>query len=67
VVGKERERLGPIALAHPGLVAELDGQAIVRQALTGMEDLVLVLVRDHEPVGILQQDGAELPRLAQRV
>ena len=67
VVAQEGERLVAVALLHPEAIAELDGEPVVRQQLTRAKDLALVLARDREPVRVLQQDRAELPRFAQRL
>src|SRR6266581_8567267 len=67
VVLEEGERLGPIALAHPRRVAELHRQAVVGQELARVKYFVLVRSRDGEPFRVLEQDRAELPRLAERL
>src|SRR2546428_10367768 len=67
ILPQELERLLAVALAHPRRVPELDGEAVVGQEVPRACDLCLVLARDREPVGGLEEDRAQLARLAERL
>src|SRR5438445_467189 len=67
ILPQELERLLAVALAHPRRVPELDGEAVVGQEVPRACDLRLVLARDREPVGVLEEDRAELAGLAERL
>jgi hypothetical protein len=67
VRGQEPERLLLVVVGHPGVVAELDADPPRRGPLGAGEDVVLVRARDREPGRELEQDRAELARLAQRL
>jgi hypothetical protein len=67
VRGQEPQRLLLVFLGHPGVVAELHADPPRRGPLRAGEDVVLVRARDREPGRELEQDRAELARLAQRL
>ena len=64
---EERQRLARIALAHPGVIAELDREPVVGEQLACPRDQGLVLAGDDEPVRVLEQDRAELPSGPERL
>src|SRR6266498_6036326 len=55
---QEPDRLLPVALLEPALVAELHGDAEVLQPVTALQEVLLVLPGDHEPLGELEQHPA---------
>ena len=57
---EERQRLVPVPFLHPELLPELHGDQIVWKALLALEDVVLGLASDHEPLRELEQDGPQL-------
>ncbi len=57
---EELECLLTVAIVEPRRVAELDGQAEVLESFGGLDDVLLVLAPDHEPLGELEQDGPQL-------
>ena len=66
VLFQERQGLLLVRPRHPRLVAELDGDSVVGEALLALQDVVLRLPADHEPLGELEKDRAELARGVQR-
>ena len=63
---QEAQGLLDVVLTHPRCVAELDGDAEVAQPFGASLDVRLVLAADREPLGELEEHGAELPRGVQR-
>ena len=58
---EELERLVPVLVAQPRLVAELDTDAVRLGALCAFDEVVLVRAPDREPRRELEQHRAQLP------
>src|SRR5580704_10181732 len=67
VGGEEIQGLGLVVRRHPGGIAELHAHPPRCGLLGAGHDVLLAAAADGEPERELQQDGAQLPGLAQRL
>src|SRR6266536_5624499 len=66
VTAQEIQSLGPVVLAHPGMVAKLDADGYRVAALLAGQQILLPGPADHKPLRELEQDRAKLARVMER-